>query len=167
MKIAPLMKALADYPEVDPILIHTGQHYDDNMSGQVFRDLGIPQPQFHLEVLAPRGCENLRVIDRQLIGHRRRVLPADVLDRVQRVAVHPVFLGIRVIVVVQTPALEIGGIDDQRVAFPVPDGVSIEAGLQSLPVRAPIQRNDAGHALKFMHDYQVVLILRHVDRVRG
>jgi len=44
------MKALADYPEFDPILIHTGQHYDDNMSGQFFRDLGIPQPRFHLEV---------------------------------------------------------------------------------------------------------------------
>jgi UDP-N-acetylglucosamine 2-epimerase (non-hydrolysing) len=50
MKVAPLMKALADYPEFDPILIHTGQHYDDNMSGQFFRDLGIPQPNFHLEV---------------------------------------------------------------------------------------------------------------------
>jgi UDP-N-acetylglucosamine 2-epimerase (non-hydrolysing) len=50
MKIAPLMKALGDCPEFDPILIHTGQHYDDNMSGSFFRDLGIPQPRFHLEV---------------------------------------------------------------------------------------------------------------------
>ena len=50
MKIAPLMKALAGDPGFDPILIHTGQHYDDNMSGQFFRDLGIPTPQYHLEV---------------------------------------------------------------------------------------------------------------------
>ena len=50
MKIAPLMKALEGDRDFEPILIHTGQHYDDNMSGQFFRDLGIPEPQFHLEV---------------------------------------------------------------------------------------------------------------------
>ncbi len=50
MKIAPLMKALAGDPDFESILIHTGQHYDDNMSGQFFRDLGIPDPQFYLEV---------------------------------------------------------------------------------------------------------------------
>ena len=50
MKIAPLMKALADDRDFELVLIHTGQHYDDNMSGQFFRDLGIPNPQYHLEV---------------------------------------------------------------------------------------------------------------------
>ncbi len=50
MKIAPLMKALAPDPDFQLILVHTGQHYDDNMSGQFFRDLGIPAPQFHLDV---------------------------------------------------------------------------------------------------------------------
>ena len=33
MKIAPLMKALSGDPDFHPVLIHTGQHYDDNMSG--------------------------------------------------------------------------------------------------------------------------------------
>lgn len=50
MKIAPFMKALAQDTDFDLVLIHTGQHYDDNMSGQFFRDLGIPDPQYHLEV---------------------------------------------------------------------------------------------------------------------
>ncbi len=50
MKIAPLMKALAADPDFNLVLIHTGQHYDDNMSGSFFRDLGIPAPQHHLEV---------------------------------------------------------------------------------------------------------------------
>lgn len=50
MKIAPLMKALAGDPDFDTVLIHTGQHYDDNMSGSFFRDLGIPEPQHHLDV---------------------------------------------------------------------------------------------------------------------
>ena len=50
MKIAPLMKALAADPDFNAVLIHTGQHYDDNMSGSFFRDLGIPAPEHHLEV---------------------------------------------------------------------------------------------------------------------
>ena len=50
MKIAPLMKALAGDPDFHTVLIHTGQHYDDNMSGSFFRDLGIPEPQHHLDV---------------------------------------------------------------------------------------------------------------------
>jgi len=50
MKIAPLMKALSGDPDFAVTLIHTGQHYDDNMSGQFFRDLGIPQPEYHLDV---------------------------------------------------------------------------------------------------------------------
>jgi UDP-N-acetylglucosamine 2-epimerase (non-hydrolysing) len=49
MKIAPLLKILATDLEFAPILVHTGQHYDENMSGRFFRDLGIPQPQHHLE----------------------------------------------------------------------------------------------------------------------
>lgn len=32
------------------VLIHTGQHYDDRMSGVFFRELGIPQPEYNLEV---------------------------------------------------------------------------------------------------------------------
>ena len=33
MKIAPLMEAFSNRPEWEPALIHTGQHYDDSMSG--------------------------------------------------------------------------------------------------------------------------------------
>ena len=44
------MKALAGDPTFDAILIHTGQHYDHAMSGQFFRDLGLPAPTCNLEV---------------------------------------------------------------------------------------------------------------------
>lgn len=50
MKIAPLMHALTGDSAWDPILIHTGQHYDHNMSGQFFSDLEIAPPRYHLEV---------------------------------------------------------------------------------------------------------------------
>jgi len=30
------------------VLVHTGQHYDDSMSGVFFRELGLPEPDYHL-----------------------------------------------------------------------------------------------------------------------
>jgi UDP-N-acetylglucosamine 2-epimerase (non-hydrolysing) len=50
MKIAPLMAAYAAAPEIEPLLVHTGQHYDANMSELFFRQLGIPEPDLNLEV---------------------------------------------------------------------------------------------------------------------
>ena len=50
MKIAPLMHAFQARPEIEPFLVHTGQHYDDRMSDLFFRELGIPVPDINLEV---------------------------------------------------------------------------------------------------------------------
>ncbi len=50
MKIAPLMEAYRSRPEITPILVHTGQHYDEEMSDLFFRQLGIPRPDLNLEV---------------------------------------------------------------------------------------------------------------------
>jgi len=50
MKVAPLWHALTAAPDFRPVLIHTGQHYDPNMSDAIFADLGLPQPDHHLGV---------------------------------------------------------------------------------------------------------------------
>lgn len=51
MKIAPLMHEFARRPDrFEPILVHTGQHYDQAMSDSFFRDLGIPEPDMNLGV---------------------------------------------------------------------------------------------------------------------
>ena len=50
MKIAPLMEAYAGQADIEPLLVHTGQHYDENMSDLFFRQLGIPEPEINLEV---------------------------------------------------------------------------------------------------------------------
>jgi len=50
MKLAPLARALATSPDVEHVIVHTGQHYDADMSDTFFRDLGIPRPQHNLEV---------------------------------------------------------------------------------------------------------------------
>ena len=50
MKIAPLMDAIKKHPSICPVLVHTGQHYDEKMSGLFFQELGIPTPDVNLEV---------------------------------------------------------------------------------------------------------------------
>ena len=50
MKVAPLWHALAEAPDFDPVLIHTGQHYDPNMSDAIFADLALPKPEHHLGI---------------------------------------------------------------------------------------------------------------------
>ena len=48
MKVAPLWSTLSANDEFTITLVHTGQHFDDSMSGQFFRDLGLPEPDYHL-----------------------------------------------------------------------------------------------------------------------
>lgn len=51
MKIAPIVREMRRREdEFQPLIVHTGQHYDEAMSDSFFRDLGIPKPDFHLEV---------------------------------------------------------------------------------------------------------------------
>jgi UDP-N-acetylglucosamine 2-epimerase (non-hydrolysing) len=50
MKVAPLWHALRRSDWCRPMLIHTGQHYDANMSDAFFADLGLPAPDHHLGV---------------------------------------------------------------------------------------------------------------------
>jgi UDP-N-acetylglucosamine 2-epimerase (non-hydrolysing) len=50
MKVAPVMNALKTRKQVIQTLIHTGQHYDANMSDVFFEQLGIPAPDVNLAV---------------------------------------------------------------------------------------------------------------------
>lgn len=51
MKIAPIWRAIKVHaPDVEPVLVHTGQHYDKNMSDVFFQDLNIPHPDICLNV---------------------------------------------------------------------------------------------------------------------
>ena len=51
MKVAPIVAAMKARPaKFQPLVVHTGQHYDADMSDSFFRDLNLPQPDTHLEV---------------------------------------------------------------------------------------------------------------------
>jgi UDP-N-acetylglucosamine 2-epimerase (non-hydrolysing) len=50
IKISPIVRALAASPDLEPRLVHTGQHYDDALSRVFFEQLGIPTPDIDLAV---------------------------------------------------------------------------------------------------------------------
>ncbi|HEY8154722.1 MAG TPA: UDP-N-acetylglucosamine 2-epimerase (non-hydrolyzing) [Myxococcota bacterium] len=74
MKVAPLMEAFAARPEIEALLVHTGQHYDANMSDLFFRQLGIPEPDLNLGVgsgsHAVQTAEIMKGFEPVLLEHR-------------------------------------------------------------------------------------------------
>lgn len=56
MKVAPIIRAIRDHngkqraPLINHVLVHTGQHYDAQMSDRFFADLGLPKPDIYLGV---------------------------------------------------------------------------------------------------------------------
>lgn len=64
MKVFPIWKALAPYRDtLQPVLVHTGQHYDALMSDVFFRDFGMPPPDHFLGVgSGPHGLQTARTM---------------------------------------------------------------------------------------------------------
>src|SRR2546426_12230270 len=75
MKMAPLMLEYQKRPEhFEPVLVHTGQHYDDNMSELFFEQLRLPKPDLHLGVGSGSHAEQTAKImielEKLLVGRR-------------------------------------------------------------------------------------------------
>jgi len=84
MKAAPLMAAIRVYNQraeqkagsekIQPVLVHTGQHYDEAMSGSFFTDLKIPKPDVYLGVgsssHAAQTAEIMRKFEEVLLNER-------------------------------------------------------------------------------------------------
>jgi UDP-N-acetylglucosamine 2-epimerase (non-hydrolysing) len=65
MKVAPVMAALRRRPGIMQTLVHTGQHYEVEMSEIFFRQLGIAEPDINLEVgSASHAVQTARLLDR-------------------------------------------------------------------------------------------------------
>lgn len=50
MKVAPLHRAFRQYTDITHMIVHTGQHYDANMSRVFFEELGLPEPDVYLGI---------------------------------------------------------------------------------------------------------------------
>ena len=65
IKVAPVLRALRARKSFDVRLVHTGQHYDDAMSGAFFRLLGLPEPDVNLNVgSASHAVQTARIMER-------------------------------------------------------------------------------------------------------
>lgn len=75
MKIAPIIdaihKAQNEGKDIHYRLVHTGQHYDKNMSGSFFEELGIPEPHFNLGAGGGTQAEQTAAI---MIGYEKLLL---------------------------------------------------------------------------------------------
>ena len=50
IKAATVSRVIASNPEINEVIVHTGQHYDANMSHQFFDELNIPNPGYNLNI---------------------------------------------------------------------------------------------------------------------
>jgi len=65
MKMAPLLRALEPYPDIETVLVHTGQHYDKNLSDVFFDQLEMRRPDVTLEVgSGSHAAQTARVLER-------------------------------------------------------------------------------------------------------
>jgi UDP-N-acetylglucosamine 2-epimerase (non-hydrolysing) len=100
-KISPLMREMQRHAEIEPILVHTGQHYDESLSDIFFRQMGIPAPHVNLEVgsgsHAAQTAEILKRIEPVLIEHQPDLaLVVGDVNSTLAVSLAAVKLGIRV-----------------------------------------------------------------------
>jgi UDP-N-acetylglucosamine 2-epimerase (non-hydrolysing) len=65
MKMAPLLRAFEAYDNLEPVLVHTGQHYDKNLSDIFFEELEMRRPDISLEVGSGKhGAQTALIIER-------------------------------------------------------------------------------------------------------
>ena len=74
VKIAPLSREMSRHRDIHPFMVHTGQHYDEQLSDVFFRQMGIPEPDVNLDVRsgsqAWQTAEILKRIEPVLVQHK-------------------------------------------------------------------------------------------------
>jgi UDP-N-acetylglucosamine 2-epimerase (non-hydrolysing) len=119
VKLAPMAAELRKRDH-EHVIVHTGQHYDVNMSDVFFRDLGIPDPDTHLAVgSASHGRQTGAILARM----------DDVLERH-----HPQW----VLVYGDTNSTIAGALSAVKMGIPL---AHLEAGLRSFNRRMPEEHN--------------------------
>lgn len=65
IKAAAVSRAIAAQPGLEEVLVHTGQHFDENMSKVFFEELAIPEPRYNLEINSlSHGAMTGRMLER-------------------------------------------------------------------------------------------------------
>ncbi|MBN40713.1 MAG: UDP-N-acetylglucosamine 2-epimerase (non-hydrolyzing) [SAR202 cluster bacterium] len=121
IKAAPLIKALKNQPNpCEQLLIHTGQHFDSNMSGIFFNELNLPMPDINLEVSGGNGLQQL----------------SEMLIRIEKPITE--FKPDSIIVYGDTNSTLAGALAGSKLSIPV---AHVEAGLRSRDYTMPEEIN--------------------------
>lgn len=120
IKAAPLSFEFANSGDVEEVCIHTGQHFDENMSGVFFRELGLPKPAYQLDIHGgPHG---------QMTGRMMEAIEGILTkDRPDAVLVYG-----------DTNSTLAGGLAAVKLHIPV---IHVEAGLRSFNRNMPEEIN--------------------------
>ncbi|MBD3426750.1 MAG: UDP-N-acetylglucosamine 2-epimerase (non-hydrolyzing) [Candidatus Omnitrophica bacterium] len=123
IKLAPLVRAFREKaPKVEHVIVHTGQHYDYNMSKVFFEELGLPEPDFHLGVgSAEHGLQTALML--------RKIEEVFLLNKPDRVIVYG-----------DTNSTLAGALAAAKLHIPVDH---VEAGLRSYDRTMPEEINRA------------------------
>ncbi|MDD4899317.1 MAG: UDP-N-acetylglucosamine 2-epimerase (non-hydrolyzing) [Candidatus Omnitrophica bacterium] len=121
IKIAPVLKNLKAYKGIDSLLLHTGQHYDKEMSKIFFDDLKLPKPDIYLDA-GGRGGKNKEIT--KMMSSLECVLSQEKPDLV--------------IVVGDVNSTVAGAIVASRLSIPI---AHIESGLRSFDLSMPEEIN--------------------------
>jgi UDP-N-acetylglucosamine 2-epimerase (non-hydrolysing) len=144
MKVAPIVEELKRHPDLDHCLVHSGQHYDELLSGNFFADLGLPKPDVNLQVGSGSHA----------------VQTAEIMKRIE-----PVLLDYKpqmVLVVGDVNSTLATALTAVKLGIPV---AHIEAGLRSFDLSMPEEINrkltDAISDLLFVTEQSGVENLKH------
>jgi UDP-N-acetylglucosamine 2-epimerase (non-hydrolysing) len=144
MKIAPIVAEMRMFPNIEHCLVHSGQHYDELLSGNFFTDLGLPTPDVNLEAgsgsHAVQTAEIMKGLEPVLLDYKpQMVLVVGDVNSTLAAALTAVKLGISV--------------------------AHIEAGLRSFDMTMPEEINrkltDAVSSLLFVTEQSGVENLRN------
>lgn len=120
VKLGPLLKEAHRHDAIEALLVHTGQHYDQRLSGVFFRDLDLPEPDVHLEVgSGSHAVQTARVMEQ---------MEAVLLDRRPDL----------VLVVGDVNSTVASALTAVKMGFPV---AHVEAGLRSFDREMPEEVN--------------------------
>ncbi len=142
-----ILKKLKAHPDVKLQFVYTGQHYDENLKGIFFKELGIPEPQYNLDTKAGSHPQQHAKLISQLEPIIKMAKPDVVM-----------FLG--------DANAVIGCITPLKMGVPI---AHVEAGMRSHDWRMPEERNrviidrvsDVLYA--YQHDYKCKLIQEGID----
>ena len=120
IKAAPVSRALAERPGVSEVIVHTGQHFDPEMSAEIIRELELPEPAYNLGIHG--GGHG--VMTGRMLGALEQVLQAERPDAV--------------LVYGDTNSTLAGALAAAKLNIPV---AHVEAGLRSFNRRMPEEIN--------------------------